>query len=1310
MGFPQTASSVTAGTQTQYGTAAAILEGNGFALAPLYSTEIGPFFVGASAGIVFDLAAASSPALALHFAFDGAPVLAARGWDSWEAGKSATTNATLSFAPIGFDSFVAPPMVVGASSRLDLDLSATPATDLALHLNFGGASLLSSVGGLYAFSSGAFRLETSVSLDAVGHLSFQSGSIRVGGSASLLFDFTTAPIPARELPLQFPFAGPLVVASAGGVESFSSGTAHVENELLGVWLTGLSSSARYGSPYVGEAPHVRLDLTSASVPDLALQFVFSGTPLLYGAGNLHSFSAGDFSVATTLPSVAPEGFRQTLLGQPSVGAFSGLHLDFDEAPARQGMPFQFYFGGINTRRVRFTGLGQDFLGVSPWALVWVRPYFRVYPVGLNATQWGEAQVSPLIIYLHGSSLTQYGNTVIWRDGEVQHIGGDSLHLGDIHVAVDNLIRPAGLNASLWGLIDAEYIPLVTQYVDLDDAEAGFESLVFGEEDHPADTWVSNWWRTLHLPDTYVTTGYGTPFIDFRLRYLDVAQGTNSLAVGQFTVGFHQDVDMVGRDQSAFGEHEVKVRMVYVFGLPSLTFGDPYDLRVAFGRRPITFQQGHHPRDYGVPYVWNLTQYVVFAPVCPEPEQYCGAVWGQKHFFVVKNRNRHLYPAGTIQTRFAVRPALVLNAGRALLVGPLENANFGPWYEPHLIAHYVRYLPMPGTDSFRAVSFHRVHNAASAMYPSGFVATQYGDLDKILWRWLHQNGRRHDESGVPWVSFSPRGFQMVSTREFVRLGKPFIAFGARYLEPPGRPPTFVDHLTVVTQKPIPRIRPQTAAASHRFGVARIKNVTPQLFVVGRSMFSSLPSANWVSHSPRYPLPLGTQTTRYGRPDVIFRDRVLPMEGDSSTRVSLLVRVENVDPDPLIPTQQTVFMSEWCKGKSTQRCALMGDKVESGDGGLIVTGNSIRPYTEFASSTYGEPTVVSMGILFKLEHHPHPFGRTTWGTASLNRPIIVSFGTTPMIGIGDTLYGGDESFGIPPPSLARFVVSPHTIWARLDTPAQAIENHKPESKFPFCEIDKFCHSSRHPFGESADGTGPWFGAARVHAPLGWDGTVPIVCGTSYNPTSERYKECHRYFARLGEPSIALLRRVVEFDGMRRVRFGYPRLMTPTTRTIRVWNANYLGTIVSDAFTVENRNVYLPNVTVGQSSVIGATRIENLNRPVYVAGLVATQWGGNNPMVHYPRTVTPVDSDLTQYGVTWVSHSPRTLFLAGFDSFVSEWTDFRGMMWVRQGRRFIRGYGYNVLTEWGTAVVAQAEPVLTPYGIAAPCVSPHVTVEFG
>jgi hypothetical protein len=1165
------------------------------------------------------------------------------------------------------------------STNLAFDFTEEQAAVLALQFRFGDGPQVSTPTGWDSLVIGDYHVEMSQGVEVFGFHKTKVGMPRVlppgYEDSDLFFDFTEEQ--EAVLALQFRFGGDASLAAPTGWDSLVIGDYHVEMS-QGLQVFGFHKT-KVGMPRFlppgYESPDIFFDFIEEQEAVLAIQFRFGGDASLLVPSSIPPVEIGVPSVENAAEAFYPSSIPPSSLGIPRVTPYPyglqgvetpGSNILFDFTVVKEALlPWQAAFGANGTKQFILQGLNSFGAG-TPY--LEIEGFKFIYPAGWRSFQFGESPQIDRVLRPQGKHSLLFGTTSIRRDGEIQVSGLDSFATGTAFVELDGTLYVHGLDATRWGLIHFEYIPLEDQHI----APAGVSGVSFGGAE------VSRLWRLIWMPDATRKTAYGTPFVDFRIRHVDVFQGINSLTPGAFQVGFHQDITAIGRDHSEFGTAEIMVKTVRPVGWLSFEAGSTP--RITYGQRFIG-PRGYRPFDCGVPRIWNLAQFVSFTPYCPDPGQYCGAEWGQTHHFFVLNRDRRIYPHGALMTRFAFRAALVLNTGRALLMRSKDPENFGPWYERHMISHYVRYLPMSGLDSFRTVTYHKVHNAAQAIYPTGIDATQFGNFDKILWRWLSQNGLRHDEFGIPWVSFSPRYVQTYSNRSSSRFSHLVVAFGQRPLAPESIPPSYIPW-PYLTQKLVPRITPRWQRNEYQFGQLGVKNVTPQLFVFGKYMFESVPQYNWVSHSPRYPSPEGWQAGRYGKPDVVFRNRTIYMGAHVSSRIPQHFRVENKDLTPVLPGPQFVFMS---------------GALGLGIGLPAVRTNVLRP-SGFLSSFAGVPSFIHNAIRFR-GWHANPLGYTAFGVPSLNRPESVHFGP-----FTSETWGSErgEHYGRAPTSQpSKFRVSPHTIWARLDTPQQAGVNHPGPG---FCEVDRFC-AGGHPFGASH--TGPWFGAVRVrHEPRGPEGDAVIVCAQSFNQNTW---SCHRMFMRMGEPSLENKKRVLEAEGWISIRFGFPHLTTPFTRTVRVWGSANNDASYGNAFVWDNGPRYATNVTLGLVFRTGTTRIENFHREIYPVGLNATQWGNNNPMVHFPRRLTPYNNVLTQYGTTWVSHSPRWVSLLGADYFVSIWTAHALRMQVHNRNGRIRGYGFSIMTEWGEASLYQAEPIISPYGIAAPCVSPHVTVDY-
>jgi len=354
MGFPQTASGVTAGIQTQYGTTTVENAAQGIFAQGVLPVQFGLHLVAGQPKLEFDFVDLGDPTLALHLNFGGANLLRPISWDSFRSGL-ADVEKPLDAAPKGWVSTHFGLHVVSDRPKLGFDFVDLGNPTLALQFNFGPPQMVTSAGGLDSLRFGPIALEAPWTIAPVGWHSLRVGLHLVTDRPKLEFDFLELGDPT--LALHFTFGGANVLAPQGR-DSLQFGRPEIENDAQGISAQGIP-------------------------------------PAQFG---LH-----------------------LVAGQPK------LDFDFANATEKLTLPLQFYFGDPNTRTAAVHG--WDSLEVSPWTLVWTRPWFDVFPVGLNATQWGDAKVSPLIIYMQGLYSFQAGNNVPRRDGELQGLGFESFEPG-----------------------------------------------------------------------------------------------------------------------------------------------------------------------------------------------------------------------------------------------------------------------------------------------------------------------------------------------------------------------------------------------------------------------------------------------------------------------------------------------------------------------------------------------------------------------------------------------------------------------------------------------------------------------------------------------------------------------------------------------------------------------------------------------------------------------------------------------------------------------------------------------------------------
>lgn len=249
-----------------------------------------------------------------------------------------------------------------------------------------------------------------------------------------------------------------------------------------------------------------------------------------------------------------------------------------------------------------------------------------------------------------------------------------------------------------------------------------------------------------------------------------------------------------------------------------------------------------------------------------------------------------------------------------------------------------------------------------------------------------------------------------------------------------------------------------------------------------------------------------------------------------------------------------------------------------------------------------------------------------------------------------------------------LSPHTVWATPNTPFQAVMNNPGTIFRPI---------------NSGDGLPP-----KIGRPVAMNFRRTVTTWTGGSGQSV-----------LGFPSLLLRRRFVHPSPINQTRLAFPVLL-PHTRN--VWGIGYLGAQWGEAV-VDNTDLS-SGVTAGGLSAltVGQHEAQNWRRHITPAGFAATQWGNNNPMVHFPRVVTIGNLDATKWGQQWISYIVREVEPDGFDQFRSYWGDFALRMRVRVANSPIHSAGADSLSA-GSPTIQNLHQIIRPYMIPPPCIRP-------
>ena len=679
--------------------------------------------------------------------------------------------------------------------------------------------------------------------------------------------------------------------------------------------------------------------------------------------------------------------------------------------------------------------------------------------------------------------------------------------------------------------------------------------------------------------------YGTPAITYRVRYLS-PRYIYSTQIGTAVLGFTPTLYAAGWPSQRLGVPAFsRGNALAPMGIAS-TFATGV-IKVRNDRQIVTQRGannqlvlGHQSR------VYNKTQYV-FVP--NNLNVFTVSRVGTLHIF---NRNRTIRPFGHTLSRFS-NAGLVENSGRALLVTGSEFVKWGK----QLVAYRIRNLYPLGIDKSFITTHHVVHNAARTIALTGINDGAFGRPSEVYSnkRFIRHHTPSRAEYGTPFVAPRVRTLTQSRSKDTMGVGALTIALRTNYIAPPGF--TKTAHGFPYLIGPFKRTLRPTPIISERYGNPRVWNKTPQIYPTG---FNAGYDVNYkppvVSFRVRPVYVPGTLETRWGRSVIRDRRQTVRCIGFSTLSIPLTHDVFREGNDP--PSNRLVLVSGFDAGRL-------------GVGEHTIQGN---PFPQgFMATEFGTPTVILQGI--RVVEWEWPDSMWSFGTPSVSGPQYVSF---------------DPELGVPMTQFGKPRATPHTIWARLDTPDQARLNHEEGDKFHV--IDFFpTNTVTRPFWGYPTVSNQHRTLAHVNSPLPGNG----ACGGIIPDTHQ----------------VELKNRRILVDGKLMIRFGFPTLPHPQY----VFPAGLVATGVTVDTTI-GPTPFSPQYLQPHgfnSFVCQGVEVQNKNRPVYAAGAAHTQWGNNEPMVHFPRVVYPVGAELGQWGVAFVSHRVRTLSLSGFSAFQSGWS---------------------------------------------------------
>lgn len=921
------------------------------------------------------------------------------------------------------------------------------------------------------------------------------------------------------------------------------------------------------------------------------------------------------------------GFVATLWGRPTVEyrtkvvrppsletAEPGFPRVFD--PTRKLFPTSVVqaavFGDtrIANRSAVVRASGFDSLAIAPWAVV-ENTRRVLLPAGWSALALGGQAIrnrTPSVVPLPIAAPAVPVPLVAYRRRSIFFAGINSLAMGKPAATKTPEIAPNGFA----GAVGTPVVwPRVRRLEVRGDAQqafgattAWFRYRVVAPGGSAVDAYGTG--RIEHGRRTMLALGaqqtsYGVPAIALRNRRVAPPSIWVNFAANHM-VGGLRFLRPIGYDAAAFGTRVIpEIQQVFPLG-----FVGAFGLAELANRRrllrPSSITTTPDPADrWGRLRVWNLRQFVrmFFDPDSDlNPPR-----WPQ--WTLIANRNRVVRVTGQVMTR----PGNTVVANNA---APVLPAGIEPpaWPRAGMVAYGVRRLRLEGIEAPYIASWSRIFNAAPALSTSGFRSEVFGRpaLENTR-RFYRFQGWDSAWAGYPMIAFRIRTLDIESRYGIapppVRL--PEVKLYTRYLEPQGADgsgfgATFLSiHWTIITPR---------WTARDFFGEPAVRNKTPELRTRGRA------ADEWgdafVRLQWRPVAPVGALTQILPRPAIAFRDRLLPVVGIKAWAFGDKLTVVRTGAPPY----------------STQIISLRGTPDSAGneleDGFGIGVPGSIR----YPDRTPQVPApIINQQVLYVRQENP----MTLWGAARVTANTIrvepgiqeYTIGEPAVsLRIRTLAVGSYPDVEVATPSKAR--VTPHTIWAVVEAPLQAVQNHPPQ----------LLHLVNSMVA---------FGATRVtlqHRVLRALGDPMELHGVPVVQNRRHYLRPTAFNSfRSGWHVVPGPQTVEQFDALDQSAWGTPTVARPP----------YVGPAIA-------RPAGLAALS------FGAPLVEFFNRTVVPRGdnmqLMGTRKPDDSPFMWQGLRVGPRvplvigNFDAARYGEPWVSHRVRETRPVGFDAFLCEY----------------------------------------------------------
>lgn len=642
--------------------------------------------------------------------------------------------------------------------------------------------------------------------------------------------------------------------------------------------------------------------------------------------------------------------------------------------------------------------------------------------------------------------------------------------------------------------------------------------------------------------------------------------------------------------------------------------------------------------WGVARVWNLRQIITQEE--PEESLLRPPKWPQ--WTLVENRNKVIGAFGFNAGRYT--PPAVDNNARLLAPPGIGYPALPEYYKAGSVTHRMRPLPLDGIEAPYISTWAVVHNKAVPLAPHGLVATNFGVAELVnLRRFYRMVGYDAQVFGYPMVADAIREITFESRYGIAppRVDLPVVHLHTRYIEPPSvlksqyESGLGVPSLTIYFRRISTRWVHQEWA-----GEPIVRNRTPELLTRGRAADEwgdAFVRLEWRPIASE-----GANTALIGLARIADRKQAIAVPGRNFMTVSDKVTVRRIGEAPV--ATQFIDLRLFTMAPDG------GHQVEMATGRGIATPQHQVPVPDLLKGYifHGHPRpsedMLLMGKPYvtanSIRVEPGLWGRKFGQPFVSLKDRVVSAMT-----IGELIRASLDNDYTDMGSWGRPRLSPHTIYAVLEAPSQAMRNHRRRKE------------ELRPVNDGAK-----FGRAVV---TGWRSEVFAKPIHHPDPLGR---------AGVGRPSLYNRRQFVHPVGTYMGRMGWVTIPGPQNITIEELMGGHKFGRPAVA-----PPPYVGPVHVGPSGLAaastGAHAIDFFHRTVRPGGFLSQRMGasGSGSGVNMPQNlhVGPrrpnIAGDIlaTSYGEPWVSHRVRGVQAEGFDSFASEYDyqNFKHRMRVKR-----------------------------------------------